>query len=97
MEGNFYVVDIPLKTDAKGKLAAAYRQCADESSVYGKCVELAHANKTLQRNSCVQERLALRQCIDKHVEKNRGAEWVERRDAPASAGAAAAATESKDK
>lgn len=73
MEGNFYVIDNPVKHDANGKLATAFRKCETEASLYGKCVELRHANKDLHKNACVQERVALRKCIDKHTALQREA------------------------
>lgn len=69
MEGNFYVSSSSVTVESKGKLAQAFLGCHEEADLYGKCVELAHANKELKRNSCQQERLNLRKCIDGEVLK----------------------------
>jgi hypothetical protein len=71
MEGNFYVVPDPVKEDAKGQIARAYAKCDAESERYGACVELHHVNKNLEKGSCLEERLALRACIDKYVTLHR--------------------------
>ena len=69
MEGNFYVSSSSVTVESKGKLAQAFLGCHEEADLYGKCVELAHANKELKRNSCQQERFNLRKCIDGEVLK----------------------------
>jgi hypothetical protein len=76
MEGNFYVSSSSVTVESKGKLAQAFLGCHEESELYGKCVEKAHANKELKLNSCKEERLNLRKCIDAGVLKSRGEEFA---------------------
>jgi hypothetical protein len=71
MEGNFYVSTSSVSIEAKGKLAQAFLGCHEQADVYGKCIEKAHANKELKKDSCVQERTLLRQCMDDNVVRNK--------------------------
>lgn len=78
MEGNFYVADVVIDRELKSKYGIAYLQCPNEAKRYGQCVEAGQINRNLQRNSCLEERRALRACVTKHL-----------RDGSASAAAAA--------
>lgn len=67
MEGNFYISDVVIDRELKSKYGKAYIQCPNEAKRYGQCVEAGQINRNLQRNSCVEERKALRACVSKHL------------------------------
>ncbi|KAL7700630.1 hypothetical protein N2W54_005344 [Lotmaria passim] len=67
MEGNFYVSDVVIDRELKSKYGRAYVKCPNEAKRYGQCIEAGQINRNLQRNSCIEERLALRACVSKHL------------------------------
>lgn len=69
MEGNFYISDTVVDRELRSKYGRAYEKCGPEAKAYGTCVESGHINHDLERNSCVEERRALRQCVDKHLKQ----------------------------
>jgi len=91
MEGNFYTSQKSVSIRAKGQLARAYAQCQPQADAYGHCVEIAHSNKALEKDTCKEQRLALRECIDRAVDSRcaqsvaNGAPSAEPRPTPAEA------------
>ncbi|CAD2220506.1 hypothetical protein AGDE_00807 [Angomonas deanei] len=67
MEGNFYVSDIVIDQPINSRYGKAYAKCPHEAQRYGTCLEMGEINRNLAHNMCVEERKALRECVDKHL------------------------------
>jgi NADH dehydrogenase [ubiquinone] 1 alpha subcomplex assembly factor 8 len=70
MEGNFYISDVVIDRELKSKFGKAYIKCPNEAKRYGECIEAGQINRSLQRNSCLEERRALRACASKHLRED---------------------------
>ena len=56
----------------RSQLGKAYLNCRPQASLYGKCVEGHHVNKSLAENACKQQREELRQCVEAERKKISG-------------------------
>lgn len=77
MEGNFYISDVVIDREMKSKYGKAYLKCPNESKRYGVCIEGGQINRSLQRNTCAEERHALRTCVSKHLREEAAASPVQ--------------------
>mmetsp|Transcript_71504 Transcript_71504/g.83180 ORF Transcript_71504/g.83180 Transcript_71504/m.83180 type:complete len:81 (-) Transcript_71504:101-343(-) len=63
-EGNFYISEVTVRLPLRSKVAEAMKKCRAESEMYAKCVDAGQVNRTLLRDCCLEERIALRKCTD---------------------------------
>ena len=65
MEGNFYVSPDRLGKKLRSQLGQSYLQCRTEADSYGKCIEGLHVNKSVKKDGCKPERVALDGCVER--------------------------------
>lgn len=77
MEGNFYVAQRAIDNPLRSTLYKHTQACAEPMRRYGKCVEVASANREVKKSCCVEERRAMMQCVQDMQHKTRRAKAVE--------------------